>query len=285
MKRRQGFTLVELLVVIGIITLLIGILLPALSKARATANRVRDASQLDQIHTGWVTYAQDFQGRFPTPGVVMTDEPENPGQGDEAEEFNDTANLHSLCIMENFYSPDLVYARSEPNGNVVAKADYDWEVHSPITGIYWDESFTANLGPDADDISNVSYASLPIGGRRKTRHWKDTGDSSYAVVSNRGVVNGSLEEETYENSLTLRIHGSNRQWEGNVCYNDGSVAHERSFFPERARFTQGGENEDDNIFANDTGTPDSTDGRDIYLVIVEDESMGEDGESFSARWD
>jgi prepilin-type N-terminal cleavage/methylation domain-containing protein len=65
-SRTRGFTLVELLVVIGIISVLIGILLPVVTKARAAANKAACLSNIRQVGMGVLMYCDRNHGWFPT---------------------------------------------------------------------------------------------------------------------------------------------------------------------------------------------------------------------------
>src|SRR5262245_55549017 len=64
-RRLVAFTLVELLVVIGIIALLIAVLLPALQKAKAASRTTACLSDLRQMGQGWTIYLSENKGHLP----------------------------------------------------------------------------------------------------------------------------------------------------------------------------------------------------------------------------
>ncbi|EIQ01398.1 type II secretory pathway, pseudopilin PulG [Opitutaceae bacterium TAV1] len=76
--QQRAFTLIELLTVIAIIGILAGIIIPTVSKVRTTAQSAVCKSNLRQIGTAFMLYAEDNRGLYPAPR--QPDAPEDPNQ-------------------------------------------------------------------------------------------------------------------------------------------------------------------------------------------------------------
>jgi prepilin-type N-terminal cleavage/methylation domain-containing protein/prepilin-type processing-associated H-X9-DG protein len=132
-RSRDGFTLVELLVVIGIIALLISILLPALNKARAQAQKVQCGSNLHQIGLACAEYATNNKGFYPyslSPGT------------NELVGRNDTSLPSGLGVLLgdwNVYGPTFSSSFNVPNTYLASrKVLQDPGLYSDNGGAYND---------------------------------------------------------------------------------------------------------------------------------------------------
>ena len=220
-KPRRGFTLVELLVVISIIALLIGLLLPAVGRARRSAQQARCLTNQRGIHQGLVAWAQNNDESYPLPSAV---DRMNATEGDDSTDpslKNRTGAVWSLLIFNRIVSePGAFVSPAERNANVEPCDEqvYDYvrpgdpllggaqrrfntpNTNNPRNAVY-DPSFKGtpfdeplvNGTSDVDLLvgteglaGNNSYAHVPLVGDYG-RNWGTINARSIdAVISNRG---------------------------------------------------------------------------------------------------
>ena len=167
--------------------------------------------------------------------------------------------------MLNYFSPELCVGPTEPSAYVYVKHDYDWDLYNPIENVHWDDSFKASLQYE----SHLSYAQMPLFGKRRAREWRESGNSKFAIVGNRAVRFGTLDETRYNESVTLKIHGGARQWIGNVAFNDNHIETFNTFTPEGLSYQSQGVSQADNLYRNDSGSHQTNiTGHDIWLAVI-----------------
>lgn len=204
--------------IILIVVILFVIFAVAANRIARDARTSKEGSLIGNLHTTMIVYARQHDGRFPTPGLINRlphpIEGNVPGVGAEDYALNTTAHLYSALIGAEYCNAPVVISLNEPSEHVVVKSDYNYNAYDPANDSYWDTTFAADL----HDVSNASYAHLPIPGKLGAAYWNDTVNPRIPILSNRGPKDG-----TDPSSITYRIHGSRRKWIGNVVFADNHV--------------------------------------------------------------
>ena len=134
---------------------------------------------------------------------------------------------------------------------------------------------------DLNATSHTSYGTHHLAGTRKSKEWKESLNSKFAVIGNRGVKDGSYAANDYNKSKTLEIHGGRSSWEGNVCYNDNHVNFEQNFTPEGTVKWGPNLDVDDSLFKDDT----EANTADMWLTMCSTVTGSGNNYVFTITWD
>ena len=281
MSRSSSSPLSALNVIVGVLvgTTICILLIPTVIPPRGSGARLlKDGVQQRQVHEAWVIFARETNGRYPTPGAINRLGPLNDESAPEDRRKDVIRHVHSLCIMRNYYNPELVISLLEPNRSITTDDDYNYEAYDPAADLYWDGDAPSDADPDpahgfdaalghATRECNVSYAMQAMIGARHERQWTETFDPAHVVLGTRGPFNGATRGAAHDDSPTLMFHGDMDLWSGNLCFNDNHIAYHETFFLDAdGDESPSGDRGADNIFLNETVAP-GVDRVDIFLAF------------------
>lgn len=117
LSKKRGFTLIELLVVIAIIAILAAILFPVFARAREAARKSSCSSNMKQIVTGMLMYAQDYDEKFPAGKDNCSHGPFDSWMQNGTDDFHMQAFFWSVMVQPYIKNVQVFKCPSAIDGN------------------------------------------------------------------------------------------------------------------------------------------------------------------------
>ncbi|MBI1373813.1 MAG: prepilin-type N-terminal cleavage/methylation domain-containing protein [Phycisphaera sp.] len=188
--RRKGFTLIELLVVVAIIALLIGILLPSLSRAREVANRTICSSNLAGIYKAMYTYSTTNKDKFPKWQSAGTDQSAT-GFSDLEDRDDPTSTITGRVVTDNVTAALWILVRDGSTGakSYVCPSDKGSDP-DPLTqftagdpAAFNDTASTLENTYDFGGLDNLSYSVINMYDNIERGQWDADVNPAWILMS------------------------------------------------------------------------------------------------------